>query len=197
MSLTSGIAVIEAPMPAGPGAAADPTDLLGVDLDVLVDIVAGLARVPDLWRSLVVHDSVQRGKVRLLGTADYEVWLLGWCPGQRVELHDHGDSAAAFVVVEGDLVELRADHSGELHRVELARNAPRTAPRGTIHDVINVAGGVATSIHAYSPPLTAMGFYPEGVGGRVRTEAVAHVPPRLDPPGLARQLHPAGLRAPI
>ena len=177
------VALIDAPVP-GPGP--------GVDIAILADIVSGLAAVPDLWRSLVVHDPVERGKVRLLGTDDYEVWLLGWCPGQHVELHDHGDSSAAFVVVEGDLVELRADAAGEVHRVELVGGQPRHAPRGTVHDVINVGTEVATSIHAYSPPLTSMGFYPEGLAGPERIEPVAEVPAMFDPSGLARQLHPAG-----
>ncbi len=151
----------------GPAPLALDPELLG---ELLTDLVIDLAGAPDLWRNLAVHDPVERGKVRLLGTPDYEVWLLGWYPGQRVELHDHGESTAAFVVVEGELAELRADRQGRVHRTQLEPGRARVAPPGTIHDVINVSSTLATSLHAYAPPLTSMGFYPEGPTAPVSRE---------------------------
>src|SRR6266511_2315889 len=65
----------------------------------LADIVIGLARAEDLWRPHVLHNPDERARVRLLATPAYEVWLLGWTPGQAVGLHDHGGANAAFVVV--------------------------------------------------------------------------------------------------
>lgn len=157
---------------------------------LLADIVAGLARVTDLWAPLAVHDPIERGKVRLLATDRYEVWVLGWCPGQRVELHDHGEAAAAFQVVQGDLVEIRLE-GDRLERRPLPLGSRHTAPVGTVHDVVNTGPALATSIHAYSPPLSTMGFYPEGALGTPRVEPVAWVPPVYDPDRLARRAHPA------
>ncbi|MFG3697192.1 hypothetical protein ACGF5C_04615 [Micromonospora sp. NPDC047620] len=42
---------------------------------------------------------------RLDQTADREVWALSWLPGQGTDLHDHGGSGAAFLVVAGALTE--------------------------------------------------------------------------------------------
>src|SRR3954453_2579072 len=76
-----------------------------LELDVLADIVTGLARAEALWRTHVAHDPDERVRRRLLATPAYEVWLLGWTAGQSVGLHDHGDANGAFVVVDGQLIE--------------------------------------------------------------------------------------------
>ena len=76
-----------------------------LDVAALADIATGLAEAEELWRPHVVHDGVERARVRLLATPVYEVWLLGWTPGQSVGLHDHGDANGAFVVVDGTLTE--------------------------------------------------------------------------------------------
>src|SRR5262245_34784611 len=73
---------------------------------MLADIAAGLAAAPPLWRAVVRHDPDGRRPVRLLATDRYEVWVIGWTTGQHVRLHDHGASAGAVVVAEGELVEV-------------------------------------------------------------------------------------------
>src|SRR6188508_539359 len=83
-----------------------------LELPVLADIVGGLAEASDLWRAHVQHDPVERARVRLLATAAYEVWLIGWTPGQSVGLHDHGGSHGAYVVVDGTLTEVLAAPNG-------------------------------------------------------------------------------------
>ena len=106
---------------------------------------------------------------RLLATPAYEVWLLGWTPGQSVGLHDHGDANGAFVVVDGELAETDVS-DGALHVEVLSAGELGRAP-GSVHDVANRSRRNATSIHAYSEPLSAMGFYgPDGA--LVRVEAV-------------------------
>ena len=48
-------------------------------------------------------------------------------------------------------------------------------PLGHVHDVENRAVGPAVSVHAYSPPLTAMSYYgvtPDGQLRRTRSELV-------------------------
>jgi Cysteine dioxygenase type I len=42
-----------------------------------------------------------------------------------------------------------------------------------VHDVVNTAPRHAVSVHAYSPPLTAMSYYAvDPSGGLVRTRSV-------------------------
>ncbi len=97
---------------------------------------------------------------RLELTEDYEIWLLSWLPGQRTGLHDHGEAAGAFAVAQGALRETLA-RPGSLQ----LRHRP--APEGTVrsfgeqhlHDMANVSAVPAVSVHAYSPPLTAMRRY--------------------------------------
>lgn len=131
--------------------------LLALSPDLLVDIATGLATAEDLWRPLAAHSGTDRHSVRLLATDEYEAWLLGWLPGHRVDLHDHGRSAAAIVVVSGQLVELRPMRSNTIRTLTVAE--PVTVPVGEVHDVLNLGEAPATSIHVYSPPLTEMTFY--------------------------------------
>ena len=63
-----------------------------------------------------------------------------------------------------------------------------------MHDVANRSPRLATSIHAYSRPLTAMGFYGAD-GSLVRTEAVHEQSALVSPSELARALHPSRARA--
>ena len=136
-------------------------------VDVLVPIVAGLARAEPLWRPHVAHDRHQRVRLRLLATPAYEVWLLGWAPGQSVGLHDHGGANGAFVVVDGTLTETSFDGTGPVDETRRAGDFGRI-PAGTLHDVANRSAHDATSIHVYSHPLRAMGFYhPDGSLARV------------------------------
>jgi mannose-6-phosphate isomerase-like protein (cupin superfamily) len=126
----------------------------------------------------------------------YEVWVLGWWPGQSVELHDHGDSHAAFTVVEGELVEVTGRSDGGLDRLELPTGATRLVRAGTRHDVLNLGTGPATSIHVYSPQLTSMTFYDAIDQQVLRVEPMA--PDDLDavwPDQAAhRWLHPSRAR---
>jgi mannose-6-phosphate isomerase-like protein (cupin superfamily) len=156
---------------------------------VLAEIVTGLACAESLWRPHVAHDADERVRRRLLATPAYEVWLLGWTPRQSVGLHDHGDANGAFVVVDGELVEtsvIDAARHDDARRVgDLAR-----VPAGAVHDVANRSRRNATSIHIYSEPLSAMGFYGRH-GELVRVEAVHEQSPLVDLAAVERVLHPA------
>jgi len=149
-----------------------------------------VADAPWLWAEHVRHDPGGREPVRLLGTDRYEAWVIGWTPGQSVELHDHGDALGALVVTDGELVEI----TGRFHprRRVLATGTARVMGPGHVHDVLNVGPAPATSVHVYSPPLRTMTFYDPVDGHPSRTEAIAAAAPvlGLDP---APFLHPAGL----
>ena len=53
-------------------------------------------------------------------------------------------------------------------------------PSGTVHDVLNDSPAMATSIHAYSPPLSAMTFYDATATRVLRSERVEPIAPVLD-----------------
>ncbi|MDQ1488983.1 MAG: hypothetical protein QOD57_3098 [Actinomycetota bacterium] len=138
-----------------------------------------LAGSPELWWPRVRRDSGDRWYVPLLEQPDFEAWLLGWPIGQGIELHDHGSSSGALVVVEGTLLETYVDASDRVRPG--ARLRHRRLPEGAsiafgpdhIHDVVNGGGRQALSIHVYSPRLRSMTFYedtPDRGLAAVRTE---------------------------
>jgi predicted metal-dependent enzyme (double-stranded beta helix superfamily) len=174
----------------GPVAAETPGP---VATETLVAIVRGLAAAEAFWRPLVRHDPHERQSVRLLATADYDVWLIGWWPGQRVGRHDHGDALGALTVVEGTLVDATLargpDGGSHVERRLLRPGAERRLAVDLVHDVQNAGTVPATSIHAYSPPLATMAFYGDD-GAVLRRQPVAEVVPVLAGPSSAG-LHPS------
>jgi mannose-6-phosphate isomerase-like protein (cupin superfamily) len=125
------------------------------------------------WRPLVRFSHEQRWFHRLALTDDCEIWLLTWLPGQSTGFHDHGEASGAFAVAQGELREtLGAPGTRRVrHRTVAAGSVTRFAGRH-LHDVGNVAAEPAVSVHAYSPPLSAMRRYEMTAAGLtlVRTD---------------------------
>lgn len=120
----------------------------------LRDLTVTLARDHGaLLRPLTRFTEPQRWWARLALTAGVEVWLLSWLPGQGTEPHDHGGAAGSFTVLDGEVL--------EEHRYPGARIGRRTFHPGQgigfggdrAHQVRNVSGTPAVTVHAYSPPL--------------------------------------------
>jgi quercetin dioxygenase-like cupin family protein len=172
-------------------AAQRPAETPALDLDTLIAIAQGLSQAEDLWRPHVSHDPLSRTSVRLIATDAYEVWLLGWTDGQRVELHDHGGANAAFVVLEGVLEEITLGFAGTTTK-RLGVGGVGTVPAGIVHDVVNTEPIVATSLHVYSNPLRTMTYYDEA-GSPTYTELVEEVPALLTSATQSEALHPARL----
>ena len=102
---------------------------------------------------------------RLHADEELDVWLISWVPGHTTELHDHGGSLGALTVLSGALHEFRWDGE-QLRRRRLDAGDQAAFPLGWVHDVVGapvLAGSTAAaatlSVHAYSPPLTAMSYY--------------------------------------
>ena len=110
---------------------------------------------------------------RIHGDEELDIWLISWVPGHATELHDHGGSLGALTVLSGSLNEFRWD-GRRLRRRRLDTGDQAGFPLGWVHDVVwaprpvsRPVGGPATtgkaqptlSVHAYSPPLTAMSYY--------------------------------------
>ncbi|MCV7354693.1 cysteine dioxygenase [Mycolicibacterium fluoranthenivorans] len=112
----------------------------------------------------------ERWYSRLYGDDELDIWLISWVPDRSTELHDHGGSLGALTVVSGALSETRWD--GQAFKRRRLRAGDQAAfPLGWVHDVVwaptAATGGfagvpaapVTLSVHAYSPPLTAMSYY--------------------------------------
>jgi hypothetical protein len=125
------------------------------------------------WPGLVQFGPAGRWYGRLDLTESYEIWLLTWLPGQHTGFHDHGDASGAFAVVRGELREsLARPGSCDVRRRSAGRGTVTTFGARHLHDVGNDSGAPAVSVHAYSPPLTAMRRYDMAPSGLalVRTE---------------------------
>ena len=138
-----------------------------------------------------VHvDTAHRWSRRLHADAHLDVWLISWATDQAAELHDHGGSLGALTVVRGELTEWRwspgeagddavspeelAARGPGLRRRVIAPGHGAAFPLGHVHDVSNRRAEAAVSVHAYSPPLSAMSYYgvAGGVLSRTRSELV-------------------------
>jgi hypothetical protein len=104
---------------------------------------------------------------RLHGDEELDVWLISWAPDRSTELHDHGGSLGALTVVSGALRETRWDGRA-FRRRRLNAGDQAAFPLGWVHDVVwapdrKSSGPIVIaptlSVHAYSPPLTAMSYY--------------------------------------
>lgn len=123
-------------------------------------LVRSLAASDVRWRPLVRHDPRQRWYTRLHWTPTVEVWLLGWDVDQDTRLHDHGGSRGAFCVADGRLHEEHGT-AGATHLRSRIHGVGSAASFSTryVHNLVDCGPGPATSLHAYSPPLSLMRFY--------------------------------------
>lgn len=111
-------------------------------------------------------------RVRVWSDGDRELLLLGWLPGQRTEVHDHGGSWGLARVLFGELVEAQWDRpvgGGPLRirresRIRTGRVA--TESIDAIHRLENRSGAPAASLHFYSKPIERMGVWDPATGRR-------------------------------
>ncbi|WP_037079391.1 cysteine dioxygenase [Pseudonocardia spinosispora] len=117
-----------------------------------------------------VHVDPEQRWYQLLSSDGYvDVWLISWAREQTAELHDHAGSLGALTVVRGALTEQRwVPASAQLRTRSLRAGTSVGFPPGYVHDVTNTAVEPAVSVHAYSPPLTAMSYYQVEPGGLLR-----------------------------
>ncbi len=123
------------------------------------------------WRSPSVL--TERQYELLEGTADYELWVIHWPVGVGLLLHDHGGSAGAFQVADRALEETSTLLRGRRlrHRLIEAGQGKAFGP-DYVHSMVNPHTAPATSVHAYSPPLSSMTFYTKSHSGLVVSRVV-------------------------
>jgi hypothetical protein len=148
----------------------------------LSQIVRSVAADEDLWRPRVRHELHRRHYERLAYAPDHEVWLICWDLAQTTLLHDHGGGSGAFTVVAGSLLEdFGRRGCRRLGQRRVKRGGLRTFSPDYVHDLVNAGPGLATSIHAYSPPLTAMSYYVILPDGAILVRTVAVDTPEPEP----------------
>ncbi len=137
----------------------------------LAEEVRRIAGRPAEWVSRVRLDPEGRWYEQIHVNDRYELWLISWLPGQSTGFHDHGGANGAFSVVWGALDECVAARSATEATVRpVTQGVVRAFGPHYIHDVRNTSKDfVAVSVHAYSPPLSAMTRYDLTPGGLVVT----------------------------
>lgn len=167
-----------------------PADLLRLTDEGAEDVLAG--RYDHLLPAGGKWPENERWATRLLTDDEVDVWLISWTPGKSTELHDHAGSLGALTVLSGALTEYRWNGT-ELRRRVLAAGDQASFPIGWVHDVMRAKAAVpgavdsagpldpTLSVHAYSPPLTAMSYYEvTGHGTLRRTRTVLTDQPEGD-----------------
>ena len=126
----------------------------------LASKVRELASRPAEWVSRVRLDAEGRWYEQIHVDGCYEIWLISWLPEHSTGFHDHGEANGAFSVVWGALDERVVPRGGAKVTVRpVTPGVVRAFGQHYVHDVTNTTDSVAVSIHAYSPPLTAMTRY--------------------------------------
>jgi Cysteine dioxygenase type I len=168
-------------LPIGSGASFPPGQPQRREVDLLA-IAEGFAvtahQIPQL------RGRHQRSWVLLAVTDLFEAWAIGWPPGGRIELHDHGPSTGAVVVATGSLTETVLKPTARGTSLITTRTVPAGGHRrfgpGYVHDLGNDGREDAVSVHVYGPKLTTMSYYgPDDHGriGVVRSEVVPAIGP--------------------
>jgi quercetin dioxygenase-like cupin family protein len=147
-----------------------PADLLRLTDEGANEVLAGRhdhVLPPDgLW------PTTNRWAARLSSNDEVDVWLISWVPGKSTELHDHAGSLGALTVLSGELTEYRWTGT-ELKPRTLEAGDQAAFPIGWVHDVMHSGATHSVSdptlsVHAYSPPLTAMSYYEVTAQGTLR-----------------------------
>jgi predicted metal-dependent enzyme (double-stranded beta helix superfamily) len=122
---------------------------------------------------LVDPDEEAARWVELDSSPDLNIWILSWPAGTHNEWHDHGESAGAFQVVRGTLLEQTLEGNRREFRTIIAGQG-RSFEQNHIHQFANVRSGTALSVHVYAPCLTTTTRYaitPTGLKSRAVGEA--------------------------
>jgi len=127
--------------------------------------LTGLAETPALWRHLVRHDGNARVFEQIWDGDDVNAWLICWSEDQDTGFHDHDDSAAAILVVDGHVREERLRLDAAPDARVLGPGTTFTVPAAAIHRVLHAGSVPAVTIHTYSPPLRRTGTYSIGPRG--------------------------------
>ena len=152
-----------------PGAA---TEVLGAV--ELVRFAVELARSPRRWRDLVRPDDDARVYETIWCDERVNAWAICWSEDSDTGFHDHDDSAAGIVVIEGTVIEERLALAGPPVARRFGAGQSFHLSPSAIHRVRHAGGAPALTIHAYSPPLRRQGVYRTGPDGALERDATPY-----------------------
>ena len=147
---------------------------MSMSTEQLKRFVADLADEPERWEHLVRHNDGARVYEQIWDSEEVNAWVICWSEDQDTGFHDHDDSCAAILVIEGHVREERL-RLGDA--AEARVGGPGTiwfVPPTAIHRVLHTGDGPAVTIHAYSPPLTRTGAYRLGPGGELERASLTY-----------------------
>ena len=140
----------------------------------LVQFAAELASSPERWRDLVRPDGEARAYETIWSDERVNAWAICWSAHSDTGFHDHDDSAAGIVVIEGSVIEERLTMAGPPFSRRFGAGESFHIAASAIHRVRHAAGVPALTIHAYSPPLRRQGVYRTGPDGILEREATPY-----------------------
>ncbi len=143
----------------------------------LLDTAIDLARHPRIWPKLAAPDATGRSYSLIVRTQHYEAWLIRWMPGALIQLHDHGGSAAALAIIEGNLTErvLEVRTKRRFFTRDLEAQNAIFLPHDHVHEVSNRGTKAAFSVHVYRPRLNTMTFFDHDGAEGLQPSRVEHV----------------------
>jgi hypothetical protein len=143
-----------------------------LDADELVGFAARLAAEPHRWQHLCVGQrSAARVYAEIWSDACVNAWAICWFADVDTGFHDHDDSAAGIVVVEGSVVEERLALAGPCLTRRFRAGQGLHLPACAIHRVRHSGVEPAVTVHAYSPPLRRQGVYRTAPDGTLERDA--------------------------
>lgn len=112
---------------------------------------------PEL-HTLIDPDEKTSRWIEIDSSPHHQIWLLSWPAGTENGWHDHGESASAFQVLRGTLLEQTSNEHRREFRTIVAGEGRSFEPN-QIHHLSNVRTGTALSVHVYAPQLTTTTRY--------------------------------------
>jgi quercetin dioxygenase-like cupin family protein len=133
----------------------------------LQQFLEGLAASPERWQDRVRHASDERVYEQIWDGEDVNAWVICWSEDQDTGFHDHDDSAAAILVIDGQVREDRLRVDAPPDAREYGPGDTAFVPPTAIHRVLHAGERPAVTLHAYSPPLRSTGAYRISPDGRL------------------------------
>lgn len=116
--------------------------------------IAALPAVPEPGRT--------RRWALLYRDGSLEAWVIAWPTGSGLDLHDHDGSRAGVRVLSGRLRERFGDGAAGLDVRWWDEGDRYDLPSDHVHEVFNLDGVEAVSLHVYAPPLGDVRFRLDG-----------------------------------
>src|SRR5579883_644792 len=126
----------------------------------ILDAVSRTAVTADAVSSFIAPTGVGYGRRRIVRTAQFEVLVMSFRPGQRTGPHDHGGAISVFRILAGKACETRYRQRADALVEPVGERSLEAGDIGSdagelIHEIRNDAANdtLLVSLHVYCPPL--------------------------------------------